>query len=104
MTNIITQTENHICNLYDTKIPFIIATLHQTQQLHSQTTNTDGYSKDEYNETKLLSADKHAVDIKFIVTSIHVSTLDIKKITVERKKKNEEKVKDIFLKLKESSQ
>jgi hypothetical protein len=88
MTNIITQTENHIsCNLYDIKIPFIIATQHQTQQLHSQTTNTDGYSKDEYNETILLSDDKHAVDIKFIVTSIHVSTEDIKKITVERERK-----------------
>lgn len=35
----------------------------------------------------LLSADKHAVDIKFIVTSIHISTVDIKKITVERQKK-----------------
>jgi len=35
MTNIITETENHIsCNLYDIKIPFIIATQHQTQQLH----------------------------------------------------------------------
>jgi hypothetical protein len=90
MTNIITQNENHIsCNLYDIKIPFIIATQHQTQQLHSQKTNTDGYSKDEYNETILLSADKHAVDIKFIVTSIHVSTEDIKEINVERERERE---------------
>jgi hypothetical protein len=34
----------------------------------------------------LLSANKHAVVIKFIVTSIHISTLDIKKITVERER------------------